>query len=155
MHCSSWRDHHLTEGCCDRGWQGGCHQVPTPPCLSVSQEFRLAAQGRRGRRSQPSVSCHIRPKQKKSICKSHIVKARHHMHLHSAVCACACVSGLTLTTAVWEQAGAVPQGIMCCWIKFLYNFYYLGSHGLTLGRERNTTSWIRGKNEGVHGVVYH
>lgn len=30
------------------------------PCLGVSQEFRLADQGRQDRCSQPSVSCHTR-----------------------------------------------------------------------------------------------
>lgn len=63
------------------------------PCLGVSQEFRLADQGRQDRCSQPSVSCHTRSQQKtKYVSHTHCTGQTHIGYMLRHLC---CMWSLT------------------------------------------------------------
>lgn len=125
-----------------------------PPCLAVSQEFRLADQGRQGRCSQPSVSCHTRSLQKTKYA-SHTLYRPDTRQIHasafSSVCLC-CMWSLTpppppsLVSAPGTGRGG-PRGndvvLNLISLLFLLSWQSQANTGEWKWRNKNTTTWIR------------
>ncbi len=112
------RQETVQEAGCDRGWQGGCHQVRFPLSLCISR-VSPGWSGTTGPLLPTFSQLSHEVAAEDKVCESHTVQARHvgYMRRHSVVCAtAACEFWHHPLVKAKAQAGVGRQEMMWCWI---------------------------------------